>query len=770
MFNFFNLNDYEFELLSTDVINLITNDNFRYFKKGRDGGVDLKSLDSNKIAQCKHYINTGTSGLISALKKEVTKIKTENYSDYYVITSVSLTNNNIDEIYNLFSFVMKSKNNIIDGAKIEEILSEPKNKTVFYKHTKLWLCNSNTLDLLLTKSIMMDSEDLVEDIKKDAKFYVDTKDFHECVKILKNNNVLLISGEPGVGKTTISYMLLLYYLNMDKHYNVRYSSCKNISGLKDSIVLEENEIILLDDFLGQIYSVTEENDRNDLLAFISYIKRCKNKILIMNSRIIILNDVYSRDDKFKRKMVKYGVAEYRINHFSLIDKAAILKNRLYFSLDSEYYNAIVSDEKYKTIINHKNYNPRIIEYCTSPLFVSGCKVNDYYKKFMEQILYPDQIWKIVYEEQLNRYDRILLQSIFSLGEYVIDEDVLKNAFNKGLEKIRADHSINQFEKSLIKMNGSVISLFGAENIKKVKVINPSVNDFLKKYIASDITIAKSIIESAYYDTQIRRIVGIMSSDMNDVVDGLGEKLMFVHPLSEPRYSLYIEMISKRQINNTKELKQILDFVSEVDYSKNQNLNNILQNIIFINNSFLKIIIELIESGNFIIIEKICHNVSSISFITLINSMYKFDQQIIVKNAIRIKTIIRNAYYADLKYSMLSYMKGNIYSVISDILDEVEYEFEENYDDICCEAADRIKKIAKEKSQTLVMTFICSNFNLHLSEHDIDMIIKEIDINDYVDTVIRYYMDPPEPDYDDYEDEHHYMSDDSAYSIIDDMFR
>jgi len=60
MYNYYNLNDVEFENLCKDIMEKMLSTKLRRFSKGRDGGIDLtdNGLKHNIIVQVKHYIRS----------------------------------------------------------------------------------------------------------------------------------------------------------------------------------------------------------------------------------------------------------------------------------------------------------------------------------------------------------------------------------------------------------------------------------------------------------------------------------------------------------------------------------------------------------------------------------------------------------------------------------------------------------------------------------------------------------------------------------------
>ena len=203
MYNLRNLNDYEFEVLCKDIMQKKLNTELRVYKKGRDGGIDIRAICGRDIViQVKHYINSSFSGLKRSLNREIDKVKNIKPSQYYICTSIDLTEANITEIYGMFEDYMENEGYIIDGTRINEFLEKEENKDIVKKNYKLWLAASNILELINSKDILLDSDELVEEIKRESKLYVKTDSYVEANKILEQKNIIIIQGDPGVGKST----------------------------------------------------------------------------------------------------------------------------------------------------------------------------------------------------------------------------------------------------------------------------------------------------------------------------------------------------------------------------------------------------------------------------------------------------------------------------------------------------------------------------------------------------------------------------------------
>lgn len=516
MLNFSNLNDVEFEYLCKDVMSRKLNVKFQRFTAGRDGGIDLfyhinSRFDKAIVVQVKHYMKSSFSGLKSSLAKELDKLESLNPSDYFICCSKELTIQNKKEIYQMFSKYMKSIDNIIDLVNISDFLDENENGDILKKHFKLWLESTNILTNIFSNDIFIDSEVLISDIKDDAKMFVRTSAFDESIKCLDKNNVLVIIGDPGVGKTITSKMIVLNYVGQG--YKVRYTTDgANLSDLKKALSQnpDEKEIILLDDCFGQAYFNMKETQENELIQLIKFVYLHKNKKLLLNSRITIYHEARERTLNLLKSESKkeFTVFTLDVSKISKLDKAKIFYNHLYFcELPYEYKMDIIKEKRYFNIIQHNNYNPRIIEFVTNKAQYERVIPSNYYSFIIKSLDNSKEVWKNEYDRRLEKYDRILLNTLYSLTDVFISMDVVKKCVNKRISSFsNIDTSIDYFNNSIKRLNGSMVKLTDVNGIKMLSVANPSVNDFLSSNLGNIPVEKSNIIENAISVHQFERLL------------------------------------------------------------------------------------------------------------------------------------------------------------------------------------------------------------------------------------------------------------------------
>ena len=581
-FNLNNLSSYDFELLCRDIMKkkLGLDTELFTFKAGKDGGIDICSLeiDSPKVMiQAKHYIGSKFSDLKKVMNNEKEKVQKINPKNYYLITSLSLTKKNKEKIIDIIGEnFMQDISYIISYEDINSFLDDPQNIDILKKHYKLWIFSTNVFKLIQSRDILFDEEMFMSEIEEESQKFVKTDFYEEILKILNKENIVIITGNPGTGKTTLSKMLVLNYIA--EGYKIKISNTNDILKIKQSLSAnkEEKQLILLDDFLGQHYLELNNKKLKDVYLTIKYIKeKYKNIKIILNSRITILNEAKEEYifDKFITEE-ENKIILVNTNEISYMDKAQILYNHLSFSkMGNDFFEEIKRDKNYFEIIEHKNYNPRIIEYMTTNNRFKEPK--KYIKEFLKNLENPSQIWKNQFEK-MKEEDRIFLFTLYSLTNYGIEESVLKDVVNKRLTTRNKDTTVNFFEKSLKKLTDSLITIKLNDNRTLISVLNPSVNDFLKNELKNNLNESSDIIENSIYIEQVLKILTFEEVKNASKIKELIEKILISKKFLELKTIYddgdddfiekeYLRKIIEYEVKNKDIEKEIKEFI--VKYKK-----------------------------------------------------------------------------------------------------------------------------------------------------------------------------------------------------------
>ncbi|MCT4617290.1 MAG: CpaF/VirB11 family protein [Candidatus Gracilibacteria bacterium] len=677
-YNFQQLNDREFEQLSADLLSIKYKTNIEIFKGGRDGGVDgrfFSNTDEEIIIQCKHYLKTSYSGLKSKLKsEEVKKVKKLNPQKYIFVTSQELSRDNKKEIKDIFSPYIKRDDDIFGREDLNKLLFE--NKEIEKKYYKLWLNSTHVLENIFNNSIKGRSEFLFQQITREDKInkYVFTDNHNKAKDKLIDKNVLIISGEPGIGKTTLANNIALDFLIPREESEETYELIEIQDPLNEAESIwekDKKQLFYYDDFLGSNYlELLEGKKDSHIINFIKRVSESKNKLFILTSRTNILVQGKLFSDKIRQSNTYKNEFLLTIKSLNEIDKAWILYNHIFFSnLDDDYIDKIYENKKYRKITKHSNFNPRLIEFIIDKDRIEELSINpeNYWKYIKNTLDNPAEIWSGVFygEKCSNEYIRGIIKLVVYNGGSIREED-LRNAYDNFVEAKRiindgkADKSFNSVIKPCV---GSFLNrnIDASNGDVTYKWLNPSLGDFVLNDCSSDnkelVNIFSSlqtidsvkeiksleynkIVTKKSYTQIINQVWKLISKDLmdNDYIleflklfesGGKNEKIIidtlkgFVEEYKE--ISNYYDFLSLLYTYGSKIDIKSLDFL--IEYLEQVDLDSELEYVIEILDDFYKNNYNDFESfkkDNEKLLELISNNIESLLEEELSSSIGNFD--------------------------------------------------------------------------------------------------------------------------------------------------
>lgn len=513
-YNFSTLNDKDFEQISKDLLNAKHKLELQDFKVGKDKGTDLRfSTSSNNnsiVVQAKHYIGSGFAQLKHTLLiKELDKVKILKPDRYIVVTSLPLSASQKDELKVVLSPFVLTSNDIIGQEDLNGYLSEF--KEIEKRYFKLWFSSINVFNAVIHNAIEGRTKYLLEKIKDKIPFYVVTKKLKDANKILQKKKLLLITGQPGIGKTTLAEIILFERAkNGHKIYKVEdIKEAEDVISPND----DEKQLFYFDDFLGANYYeiVNAHKTESQLTAFVERVKNTPNKYLILTTRTVILNHAIEKYEKINHSKLANQQFEIKLTDYSKLEKAKILYNHLYFrGIGEDLHNSILNEKFYKTIIQHKNYTPRIIDFITDNSKIEKLSAPAYLQFILNNLNNPKEIWRYSYNNQIEYLDRCLLLTLFTFENSSFESSLI-TAFENRLEYEKTEHNqiinTNQFNESVkILLNGFITSILYDTKppVRSFLFINPSLTDFFIGHVADSFPERKSIISSLTFVEQLNR--------------------------------------------------------------------------------------------------------------------------------------------------------------------------------------------------------------------------------------------------------------------------
>lgn len=702
-YDFSSIDHQEFEELSRDILNRVLKIDLQSFKSGKDKGIDLKvasNCNANEvIVQVKHFIKSGFPSLLAKLKnEEVSKVLKLSPSRFIIVTSVPLSDANKNAIFLLFNPYIHNTNDIFGQEDLNKYLLL--NDDIVKKYYKLWLTSTTVLQTILNNSVNGRSKFISKKIVKHIGLYAKSQSYYKAVDVLEKNKFLLITGLPGVGKTILSYILTYEFLA--KNYSLVYID-QEIE--EAEAAFDDNEelkqIFLLDDFLGANYNeiINPKSSHSSIIAFIERVQATPNKYCILNTRTNILNKAKLLSEKLRYSDIEVSKMEVEVKDYNVLDKAKILyKHLLYNDLPIEHINQVFENKKYWEIINHHNYNPRIIEFISSKTILSQVSnKNSYIDCVISNLKNPEKIWLHAFNNQINKDDQFLIYTLFSFGVSV-ESDFLENAYNSRIDfeisKNGYEKKTNSFNNSIQRLLDSFVSSNRDKDIVSFQFINPSINDFFLNYFLNSKEERLKLIASSFYFIQYRRLIQLYNhyrQDKNqnlitdwiyliDKIDSLGIGMLFYSNYTGNQKKLMIcnillimkywkgftssDFLNKLDFTVLKLLKQVdLEEAVEDDFDE---LLEAISSIHLLDNclKFIEPIINSLLTG---IINKVT-TIEQINSVKYTCDLFDIDWDNFIENQENIY-VLKNSFYQIISENVNEFIKDEKYNVF----DESDYE-------------------------------------------------------------------------------------------------
>lgn len=497
----------DFEDLAGDLVGEVLGVRFEAFGPGPDGGIDGRYAMSKGdiILQAKHYGGKDHKTLVAAMRKERPKIDRLAAERYILATSRQLSPGNKAELKAVIGPTLRKQADIFGRADLNRLLRRFGH--VERAHLKLWLSSTTVLQTILEAIVHSGSHAFTAssqaEIAAKVKVYAQNPSLAEARKVLDQRHVLIISGPPGVGKTTLAEILSFAYLSEKWELIALRSLDDGFDRIDDS----RNQIFFFDDFLGAIAldarALSEKESQ--LSRFMTRVRNSPNARFIMTTRAYILNEARLSSEKLADRHVELSTYILDLSAYTRSIRARILYNHLAIGgIPPENVKALLDSGLIPRIVDHKNYNPRVIEWMTDVVRIEDVPPEKYPAAFVEALDNPRRLWDKAFRKHITPAARHLLISLFLLGNRASWIRNSRVAFESVHAAMCSDLGLprdpKDFENSLKHLDGSFIVI----NRNEVDFINPSVRDFLAEYLADEalLKLAMSASRSASMARQI----------------------------------------------------------------------------------------------------------------------------------------------------------------------------------------------------------------------------------------------------------------------------
>ena len=482
MYDFRTLSPIDFELLVRDLLQAEFDITMESFGPGKDGGIDFRFAvaDQGVVVQVKHHVEGGSRSLVRAAAKEDRKVLRLAPDRYILATSLSLTPALKGKVVHAMPSAPLSVGDVIGREDLNNLLG--KHTHVLRQHFKLWLTSTDVLERILHSAVYNRTDAELARIKQLVPKFVHNASLGGAENILQDRGVLIIAGEPGVGKTTLGRMLL--WLHMEQNWKVFV-----VDDLQEAMAVStagEKRLIFFDDFLGQISLTNELLGKVDqrLPVFLDRLRNNKDLRFILTTRSYLLNQAQIQSDKLSSPRVTASEMVLNVGVYTRSIKAKIVFNHIYFSdLVDEEKAKLLDGDFFLKMIDHRNFSPRLIELLTSADYYS-VREEPIQATVLRVLENPAELWEKPYRAHLSSDARCLMWAIFFSGPYVgIDFclQMFKRVAASAGYQISPSEAVARFRNGLKELSSSFVSVEEQE----ISFANPGIRDFLSKVVIDD---------------------------------------------------------------------------------------------------------------------------------------------------------------------------------------------------------------------------------------------------------------------------------------------
>lgn len=513
-YDFHTLSPLDFEELARDLLQAEWDVRLESFGPGRDLGIDARFCrgDNNIVIQAKHYLRSGYQPLLRAAKAECAKVARLQPSRYVLVTSVSLSPARKSEIISAMPGVPLVSSDIYGLEDLLNILAD--HEQIERRHFKLWLGSTVVLERILHSGVYNRTLAEMDIIKAKLPLFVQNDSVGAAEKLLAAAGSLIVAGPPGVGKTTLARMLL--WLHAEQGWEIFV-----VDTPEEALAVAHTDarrLIMLDDFLGQ-YRLSSDHLRDidaRLPPLFGRVAASPNLRFILTTRDYILAQARALSPKLTP--ARTDARDYVINvgTYTRSVKARILYNHLYFSaLAPEQRSDVVGDDFFLKIIDHKNFNPRIIELVTHAEYLSLTErpIRETIQAVLDN---PAELWDVPYRHHIDADGRALMLSMFLSGR-AVRLDALKYAFVRVSgalgQPLHAAEIETRFRAAFKELDGSILSLFHG----RVIFANPGINDFIQSVIVQD-RLLPLLLEIIETPSELRQLWAIFIDEVAALED------------------------------------------------------------------------------------------------------------------------------------------------------------------------------------------------------------------------------------------------------------
>lgn len=491
-----------FQQFACAVISVREGCTFQRFGEGRDGAIDGLFVAENgrTVLQVKRTEAKGKA-LIGMMRQEQKRIRPGTCDRYIlVIASRTLRDELKEEIRKMIPEI-RDTGDIVTGIDLNGYLERPEYAHIEKEYRELWLHSGNYLEEMLSSSALRElkkrSNPKFKLMEKEKRTFVETKAFQEAIRILEAYQRVVISGDPGVGKTAHALCLADYYLCTEKYEAFYFvNSLEEIERImgEDS---EEKSVIVFDDFWGHSHfseSRLELNADKKMLDLFHVLSSYPNIRLIFTTREFVLQQGFLCFPELE-DFCEIRKINLRLRSYTLAQKAEILYRHLDESwLEYRYVKAVFNARE--NILHSGAYSPRSVAYYLEHVLPGdGEGSEEYAEALAAYVKSPKEYYDKVFS-QLSYGAKIICMLLAVSEEEIRVHHELRQGFMGVADACGGKAEKEQFDNYLRELEGVFTTIQESmfeETVIVLDFLNYSIRDFMIEYLSHHIEAYEMIL-------------------------------------------------------------------------------------------------------------------------------------------------------------------------------------------------------------------------------------------------------------------------------------
>lgn len=382
-------------------------------------GIRIFELNDGKATLLCLPLYAGKQGL-KRLMNEAAELPTA--GRVYLGTALHLLPRNKKNIRLRFP-LLQEEEDILGADDWEGCLAQ--HEKIRNRYPMLWKGDADNLRHLLRAEQdcieTAERELLLQEMEASLRCFALPPQAGEAMQRLLREKALIITGEPGIGKTTLAHYLIHRLIVEEGYEPVRLHS--DIREAHRPLRPDRKQVFLYDDFLGECFYRDHLRRREDgsIAEFIAHLRRCEGKLIILTSREYIFRQAAATYDSFREDNTKLYRLRLHIAAEAEDFRSEILhRHLLHKGFSLRRIAALTQTPRGKDessplqrIIRHPNFNPRILDTALRRIAALNphCNVAS---RLQQALNNPYELYETAFLNDLSEAQRAMLLALATL--------------------------------------------------------------------------------------------------------------------------------------------------------------------------------------------------------------------------------------------------------------------------------------------------------------------------------------------------------------------